>query len=200
MDKKCYKCKIVYNVSNFNKNRTKKDGYNSECKKCSKKLRIKKRRTKYGLLSKIYFSQISNSKLRGYGTPDYTKKEFINKYIDDNYFIILYNNYIKSNYNKKLIPSCDRIDDYKGYSFNNIQLMTWEENRSKSHYDRRNGINNKKSKAVLQYDLNGKFIKEFYSISNAERETKIFSTNITKVCHGKRNTAGKFKWKFKEEA
>ena len=37
----------------------------------------------------------------------------------------------------------DRLNDYKGYSFDNIQLMTWQENKDKGHRDCLNGINNK---------------------------------------------------------
>jgi hypothetical protein len=49
-----------------------------------------------------------------------------------NNFYELYNNWIDSGYKKSDKPSVDRIDDYKGYSFDNIQLMTWKENNKKN--------------------------------------------------------------------
>lgn len=52
-------------------------------------------------------------------------------------------------------------------------------------------------KRILQYDLNNTFIKEFVSISDAERETKIRHSNISECCNNKRKRAGKFIWKFK---
>ena len=52
-------------------------------------------------------------------------------------------------------------------------------------------------KVVLQQDLNGEIIKEWVSISKAEKELQIFG--ITKVCKGYRKTAGNFKWKYKNE-
>ena len=55
----------------------------------------------------------------------------------------------------------------------------------------------KKSKAVIQYDLSGHFIKEYYSISEAGRDNKISQGNISKCCTGIRNYAGRFKWKYK---
>ena len=42
-----------------------------------------------------------------------------------------------------LAPSIDRKDDYKPYTFDNIQLTTWQQNKAKGHEDCKNGINNK---------------------------------------------------------
>lgn len=35
MTKKCSKCKEIKDVLNFNKDKTKKDGYRSDCNECS---------------------------------------------------------------------------------------------------------------------------------------------------------------------
>lgn len=59
--------------------------------------------------------------------------------------------------------------------------------------------NSKNRKAVLQFDLNGKFIKEFVSLTEASKETNIPFQNISIVCQGKGKTAGKYIWKFKEK-
>jgi group I intron endonuclease len=48
---------------------------------------------------------------------------------------------------------------------------------------------------VEQFDLNGNFIYTWDSISNAEKQLKIF--NITAVCKGNQETAGGYKWKYK---
>jgi group I intron endonuclease len=48
---------------------------------------------------------------------------------------------------------------------------------------------------VLQYDKNGLFIKEWESIKLATKELKI--NNISACCKGKLNTAGGFKWEYK---
>lgn len=53
-------------------------------------------------------------------------------------------------------------------------------------------------KPVLQFDLQNNFIKEWICLMEIERVLKIPATNISKVCKGKRNKAGGFKWKFKE--
>lgn len=55
-------------------------------------------------------------------------------------------------------------------------------------------------KAVMQYDMNWNFIKEFRCLKEAA-ESCIKSGNssrIIKVCKGKANSAGGYKWKYKE--
>ena len=53
-----------------------------------------------------------------------------------------------------------------------------------------------RSKAVNQLDLQGDLIKEFPSAVEAERQLKIYQSNISKVCLGTRKTAGKYKWVY----
>lgn len=56
-----------------------------------------------------------------------------------------------------------------------------------------------KSKKVLQYTLDGKFIDEYISTREAERKTKIPNQHIGQCCLGKRKTAGGYVWKYKGE-
>ena len=157
-------------------------------------------RTKKGLSSKIYKGQRGSSKTRGHSPPDYNLQQFREWLFSQPNFDKLYKGWVASGYKSSLIPSADRIDDYKPYTLDNLRLVTWNENKFKSFADRKNGINNKLSKAVLQYDKNGGFIKEFYSISEASRIINISSGSVSRVCSGKRKIAGGFKWKTKENA
>ena len=54
----------------------------------------------------------------------------------------------------------------------------------------------KTTKPLIQYDLNGNFIKVWASKENASRELKIDSATISNCCRGKRNSAGSYKWKY----
>lgn len=54
------------------------------------------------------------------------------------------------------------------------------------------------SKAILQYDRNGKFIKEWECIRDIERELKICNQNISKCCKGIYNTCGGYIFKYKQ--
>ena len=60
-------------------------------------------------------------------------------------------------------------------------------------------IGKSRSKAILQYDLDGNFIKEWSSSMEVERELSISHGNIGSVCTGKRKSAGGFIWKHKGE-
>lgn len=60
-----------------------------------------------------------------------------------------------------------------------------------------NRITNRKTKRVIQYDLNGNFIKEWDNIFRARTELKL--NKIWEVCNGKRNKCGNFIWRYKEE-
>lgn len=53
-----------------------------------------------------------------------------------------------------------------------------------------------RSKTVLQIK-NGQIIKEFGSLLEAERKTKINFKNISLVCKGCRKNAGGYEWKYK---
>ena len=54
-------------------------------------------------------------------------------------------------------------------------------------------------KPILQYDLNGNFIKEWKSGCEVSRQLCISQANISACCRNVRRQAGGFVWKFKEE-
>jgi hypothetical protein len=53
-----------------------------------------------------------------------------------------------------------------------------------------------KEKQVIQYDKNLKELNRYTSIKIAEKETNIFSSNISSCCKSKVKTAGGFIWKY----
>ena len=52
-------------------------------------------------------------------------------------------------------------------------------------------------KPVLQYDLDGNFIREFISINEACRELNMASANLSRACRGILKTLKGYKWKYK---
>lgn len=54
-------------------------------------------------------------------------------------------------------------------------------------------------KPVLQFDLNNNFIKEYESITEAEKSLGKSSHHINCCCKGKRKTAYGYKWRYKYE-
>ena len=179
---------------------TRHDGLQSYCKDCKSISDLLYNRTKKGLVSQIYGHQKKHSKIREHGQPKYTKVELQEWLFTQTNFDELYEAWINSGYLKNLIPSVDRLDDYKGYSLTNIQLTTWEENKKRGHEDRKNGVNNKNSKTVLQYTKEEVFISEYYSAHQAGRETSIHITSIAACARGVIKSAGGYIWKYERIA
>lgn len=197
--RKCSKCNEWKLLSEFHKNKGKKYGLSYECKKCKNDYKKKRRKTEEGLLSNMYDAQKRRSRIKGYHHPYYTKKEFIIWCKSQKLWYNLFKNWKESGYNKDFVPSIDRINNYKGYSFDNIRLTTWKENNEKGRKDIKEGRNNKRCRAVLQYTLDGNFIKEYYSIMQAYRDTGVNDRNICSCCKGisRYSHAGGFVWRYK---
>lgn len=56
-----------------------------------------------------------------------------------------------------------------------------------------------KRKPVSQYDLDGNFIAEYESITDASKKTKTAISAIVFCCKGQRMSANKFQWRYKED-
>lgn len=54
-------------------------------------------------------------------------------------------------------------------------------------------------KQLLQYDLNGNFVKEWNKMIEASKNLNIDSGSITNCCKNKQNKAGNFQWVYKTE-
>jgi hypothetical protein len=197
--KLCANCKEIKHSSNFYKNTKLKNGLHSYCKDCSREIRKTHNRTKKGLITRMYLHQLENSKLRKHNKPSYSKEEFIIWIESNNDFDTLYNNWVSSEFNKNLAPSVDRIDDYRGYSFDNIRLTTWGDNRNKYFSSVRNRINKKALVGVEKYDKTGVFLNEYDSIKDANLDTNINMSDISQCCQSRRKTAGGYVWKFKND-
>jgi group I intron endonuclease len=77
----------------------------------------------------------------------------------------------------------------KGYSEEAKQRMSEAQKRLYA-----NGYQHPGKKSVCQYDLNGKLINKWKSISEAARANNVCGSAITHCIHGKSKTAGGFKW------
>ena len=62
-----------------------------------------------------------------------------------------------------------------------------------------NGAGLSKSKKVYQYDLQGRFLREFSSAHQAGYETKISYSNICACCRKERPQAGPYQWRYNKE-
>jgi hypothetical protein len=184
----CTKCKKEKPVSDFYSSKSRPDGLYSYCKVCSNANKREYYRTLKGLVHKIYGQQKSSSKKRGHQPPAYTFEALYDWFINQANYKELYNNWKNSGYTKDLAPSIDRLDDNKGYSFDNIQLITWYENKKKE-------LEKHKVKAN-QYDLEGNYIKTYNSITDAAKYVNSAAGNVFKACRNITQTAAGFQWRL----
>lgn len=194
----CSKCKEDKELSNFILK--KNNRYDSWCNDCHKQKTTEFKQTIIGLIGEIYNAQKVNSKKRKHNPPSYTKKELENYLLSNPTYINIYTNWVNNDYDKDLRPSIDRLDDFKGYSFNNIQIITVSQNREKQYNDIRLGISTsgERCKKVLMIKDN-KVICEFISASEAARLSNGSQGHISACCRGERKSHKGFNWKFKNE-
>ena len=67
--------------------------------------------------------------------------------------------------------------------------------QTKEHRDK---LDNARKKPILQYDLEGNFIKEWESAVDVKKELGISPTRICRCCKGESKRVGKFKFKYKQ--
>lgn len=119
-------------------------------------------------------------------------------------FVKLFKKWKNNNYTTDLVPSIDRIDCMKPYSFDNMQIITWKDNQEKYNNLERQKYNldnceqmvSKTRKKVLQLDYNDNIISKFNSLSDASRVVNISISCICECCKGKRKTAKGYRWKY----
>ncbi len=145
----------------------------------------------------IYHNQLQSSKRRGMSLPSYTVDELKEWCLAQPKYHDLHDAWVKSGFQRSLSPSVDRTDDYQPYSLNNITLMTSDENLKKAFKDCFEGRNTKRSKGVIQEDLNGNFIDQYPSCNLAGRAVgAINGSRVSAVCRNIRNKAHGFKWRY----
>ena len=132
--------------------------------------------------------------------------KLIHRLIAENY-ISNKNNYPIINHidGNKLNNNIDNLE-WCTYSHNikeafklGLNKYTYKENFKHDYWKNKKGKEHSKSKSINQYDVEGNFIKEWESLTQASRELNINLIYISNVCRGKQRVAGGYKWKFKEE-
>ena len=79
---------------------------------------------------------------------------------------------------------------------NNLEWITFKENMNYgTKQDRESKVKTKYH--VLQYDLDGSFIKEWFNLREIEKNTEFKKQNIRNCCVKKNKTAYGFKWEYK---
>lgn len=175
--KACISCKTEKPISEYYIHKQMADGHLNKCKECVK-IRVRNNsnsieydRSEKGVVRVIYKTQRSNSKRRKGCEVHYTKSE-LSTWLYNNGFKNLYDEWVRSGYLKCSKPSVDRLDDFKGYYFGNIRLVTWQVNHEHQISDILTGVGTSgaRCKSVGKYLPTGELISVYVSYSAAVRD------------------------------
>lgn len=141
------------------------------------------------MFRRIYADQNKNSKRRGHKKPKYTKQQLMDWCIKETEFIKIYINWCKSGFVKDLKPSIDRKENDKGYSFDNIRVTTWDDNRRLAIGEQ--------SKQVLQIcKASGNLIEKYDTLKLASQSTGIPRTTLSNWINNKYRNNSEYIFKF----
>ena len=173
----CSKCKQEKPLSEFYKDSSRKDGFEYHCKECQNKIDKIYRERKILKYIKDRCSNQNNKQYKNYGGRGIkcliTAEEIRKLMVRDGYWDL-----------KK--PSIDRIDNDGNYTYDNCRFIELSENSIKSKLKYR--------KPILQFDLQGNFIREWESVRKAKF---IYGTTIHHCLNKRQKTAKGFIWRYK---
>ena len=135
--------------------------------------------SKEKLIGVIYNNQRNSSRKRDHDMPKYTLDELRVWANGQQKFHKLYEIWQESGRDIDLVPSIDRKDNSKGYSFDNIQLMTWKENKDKEYLNAAGRV------PIYRISTDYSIIKEYKDALEASKDLNINTSGITDVIIGK---------------
>lgn len=147
------------------------------------------RRTYNGLVTNLYAKIRERSKRNGRQNHEFTLGEF-KAFVAQTDIRRLYERWAKCGFQTDRRPSIDRIDALRGYTFDNMQVITAKENRVKGDAEKMVLW----GKPVHQLSMSGVVLAKYPNIHTAMEITRINRNNISSVLHGKRKSAGGYKW------
>lgn len=103
--------------------------------------------------------------------------------------------------NPNNLPEINHRDEDK--TNNRVENLEWCDRKYNNNFGTRNQrvaekmTNGKLSKTVLQFTLEGNFVKEWKSIRDVQRNLGYNCGNISSCCTGRYNSANGFVWRYK---
>ena len=135
-----------------------------------------------------YVNLSKNSKVKNLRVHRLVALAFIDN--PNNHKLINHKDGNKLNNNVENLEWCDY-----SYNLKEAHRLGLNINKYKGKY----GKDAQFSKPLLQYDLDGKYIREWENAVQVKKELGYCAENIRSVCKGKRKQANGYKWKYKEE-
>lgn len=160
---------------------------------CSACLRHTKRETRPSFYLGTCYSEITRRckhkdplRIKYQGKKYCTKKEFFDRFLNDQDFLILYKGWQASNFQRGFAPSIDRIDNNGDYNIENLQFLLHSENTGKDSH------NQKEIKWKSVIDNQGII---YSSIKECARINKSSNSNVRKYIETGKELNGK-KYRF----
>lgn len=145
----------------------------------------KYRRTPKGLLTNSYAKQQNRREVH------YTLEQLHEKFLNDKRFLRVFKEWEKSGYNLQFQPTIDRIDCKKDYFLNNIQILTWAENRYKQRMELK--VIRARKIEMMQGE---KIIRTFKSVTDATIQTGLHQSGISSCVTGVQKTTGGYSFRY----
>lgn len=142
------------------------------------------RKTRRGLITNLF------NKMKSRNDVEFDL-EYLHSFSQCKRFNRLFNEWVKSNFQKLKKPTIDRINRKYGYLKNNIQWLTWEENRYKQNMERRN-----RSLPVAEILDDGSVINVYKSQRDFVLKKSLHQSSVSEVLTGKRNHVRGFTFKY----
>ena len=180
--KPCKDCKKTLPLDAFRPKASNRDGRESRCKEC-RNIRYNKA-DPHRVFRKIYERQVIHSIRRGHPAPDYTLEELVAWADQQPQLVQLWQDYVASNYETSLKPSCDRKDNSKPYQLDNLEIVTGAENRARGARDKQAGNPNAGQRPVAAFNADGTLHREYHSIMEATRDVKGRMWGVVSVANG----------------
>lgn len=153
--KTCINCGNEYPLSEFREQNETKDGHANQCRLCLNTIQRERRKKNENKTTSIYEKTPKEFLVREYrnmksrvtgvqkkkahlylGKPLLDKEDFYRWAIFHIDFVLLYTEWVRSNYNRKLTPTVDRVDSSKGYELGNMEWVTHSENSRRGSLSR----------------------------------------------------------------
>lgn len=135
-----------------------------------------------GVLTRLYSKMKERSRNKCMPPPSFTLDDLHHKYLNDSKYLSAHARWLLSGRESALKPSVDRIDCTKPYTADNIQMITWRENRDKGD---REAIRTRRSE-VVEVSHSGDVIAVYPSVTEAAEATGCGQNLISMVCAGVR--------------
>lgn len=201
----CPMCNKKFHLKPYSLNKYSNHYCSKECHRLAKTQYMKgEKNHQYGIKGSKNSSWKSDKKITNYGYIKIRSLEhpfkdcdgfvFEHRLIAEQYLLNEENSII-INVKKYLKPEYEvhHIDGNKlNNKLENLKVITKKEHVRLHSQERIKKI----SKQVDQYDLNGKYLKTYFSIKDAAIENNLHSQNIIRVCKNKSKTAGGYIWKY----